>query len=224
VNFVGLAIDLGAAWTFAAGQTIAAQSKAGRQRHADQQRQCVDRDPARLRRRPDQRERWDRQRHRAGFGAPWPRQRGDGRELWAARRRTGAYGVELLGGGSVTNRAGTIKSRTGVVINKAGTVTNIGSIVGSGGTAVLLSQGFQNRVAMSPGAVFTGKVDGGNTSAAGTAISTLELMTGTSAGTLSGIGSQYVHFRISWSIRVRHGPSPPARFSRQPIRSPTTAR
>jgi hypothetical protein len=107
----------------------------------------------------------------------------------------------------VTNRAGTIKSRTGVVINKAGTVTNIGSIVGSGGTAVLLSQGFQNRVAMSPGAVFTGKVDGGNTSAAGTAISTLELMTGTSAGTLSGIGSQYVHFQnfvvdpgASWTI------------------------
>ncbi len=105
------------------------------------------------------------------------------------------YGVELLSFGSVTNRVGTIKGREGVVFGGAGMLTNTGSIVGSSGIAVSFLLGFQNRVAMSPGAVFSGTVDGGNKSAAGTAISTLELMTGAGAGTLSGVGSQYVNFQ-----------------------------
>jgi fibronectin-binding autotransporter adhesin len=207
MNFAAIAIDAGAAWTFAAGQTIAAN------------RELVDNGTL-------------TNNASVSIGI----QLGSGAALTNASGGTvsasgpviapaglasaatvvnyglldgsaGDYGVALLNGGSVTNRAGTIRSRTGVVIDGAGTVTNTGSIVGSSGAAVSLVAGFRNQVAMSPGAVFTGKVDGGNVSASGTAISTLELMTGASAGTLAGLGSQYVHFQnfqvdpgASWTI------------------------
>jgi Hint domain len=50
-----------------------------------------------------------------------------------------------------------------------------------------------NRLVDHPGAVFVGNVDGGNTLGS-TSVSTLELASGTSAGTLVGLGTQFVNF------------------------------
>jgi hypothetical protein len=104
-------------------------------------------------------------------------------------------GVSLSAGGSVTNQGGdTISGATGVrITGGAGTVVNAGGIVGSGGTAVSLAAGQTNRVVFDPGATFTGTVSGGNTIGAAT-ISTLELASAASVGTLSGLGSRYVNF------------------------------
>ena len=106
-----------------------------------------------------------------------------------------AYGVHLYDGGAVTNLAtGTITGgTTGVYVTGGdGTVVNAGSI-GGGTYAVTLQAGYSNRVVVDPGAVFSGTVDGGN--ALGAAyVSTLELASGTSAGTLSGLGYNYINF------------------------------
>ena len=58
------------------------------------------------------------------------------------------------------------------------------------GYAVYLGKGFANRLIANPGAVFSGAVNGGNTAGAA-AVSTLELGSGTTTGTLSGIGTQF---------------------------------
>jgi hypothetical protein len=130
-------------------------------------------------------------------------------------------GVILNAGGSVTNAAGgtiavtTSSTFAGVgVYYNAGTVTNAGLIVsasgpgvylGAGGVvvnvgtisggpdAVTLAASQTNRLVVDPGAVFTGIVDGGNTIGA-KAISTLELASAATAGTLSGVGSEYLNF------------------------------
>jgi Hint domain len=129
------------------------------------------------------------------------------------------YGVLLFNGGSVTNSSGgTITGlRTGVEIeSESGTVTNAGTIGGQnyygvylaagstltnqgGGTisgsadAVLFRAGAANLLVVDPGAIFNGKVDGGNTIGAAN-VSTLELASGATAGTLTGLGSNYVNF------------------------------
>ncbi len=132
----------------------------------------------------------------------------------------GNYGIRLkTDGGSVTNNSGgTITGlRTGVAIeSQPGTVTNAGTIGGQnyygvdltagstltnqgGGTisggmdAVLFHAGSPNLLVVDPGAVFTGKVDGGNTIGAAN-VSTLELASGATAGTLTSLGSHYVNF------------------------------
>ena len=69
-----------------------------------------------------------------------------------------------------------------------GTVTNSGTISG-GHDAITIAAGGTGRVVIDPGAVFTGTVNGGNT-IGGASISTLELASGASAGTLSGLGSK----------------------------------
>lgn len=102
-----------------------------------------------------------------------------------------------LGGGSVTNQiGGSIKggSFDGPAIGGYGalTVTNAGTIDGGTVNAVQFATGVTNRLVVDPGAVFIGGVDGGNTIGAGS-VSTMELA-GTSAGTLSGVGTQFVHF------------------------------
>jgi hypothetical protein len=116
---------------------------------------------------------------------------------------TAGNGIQLNSGGAVTN-SGTITggpAGTGVILaGGGGTVNNSGSIIGSGGTAVSLSSGFTNRVDVFPGAVFTGKVNGGNTPG-GATVSTLKLAfasptngtlsfcsPGTVSGTITGFG------------------------------------
>ena len=69
---------------------------------------------------------------------------------------------------------------------------NAGYISGSS-YAVKFAAGYTNRLVIDPGATFNGTVTGGNPIGNGKA-STLELGSGASAGTLSGIGSQFVDF------------------------------
>jgi hypothetical protein len=117
--------------------------------------------------------------------------------------------VLLEVGGTVTNQStGTIASNVGgvAIIGAGATVVDAGTISGGTGDAVFLGSGFTNRMVVDPGAVFDGAVSGGNTIGA-TASSTLELASGTSAGTLSGLGSKYIDFAqttidagASWSL------------------------
>jgi hypothetical protein len=72
------------------------------------------------------------------------------------------------------------------------TVVNAGTITGSN-HAVKFAAGYANRLVIDPGAVFSGTVTGGNTIGAAY-VSTLELVSAVSAGTLSGLGMQFVDF------------------------------
>jgi hypothetical protein len=104
-------------------------------------------------------------------------------------------GVQLKAGGTVINQAGTITGLGGIFITGgAGTVTNYGQITGTGIYSVNLSPGFANRLRIKPGASFSGNfVNGGNTAGA-TSVSTIELLSAASAGTINGIGAQYRYF------------------------------
>lgn len=103
-------------------------------------------------------------------------------------------GVLLSAGGSVTNQSGTIAGYSGIGGGNYGAVTvvNAGTIAGIA-AAVKFVAGYADQVVVDPNAVFAGMVDGGNMIGA-TVVSTLELVTGGSTGTLSGIGTQYVNF------------------------------
>ncbi len=120
-----------------------------------------------------------------------------------------AAGVQLGGGGSVINLAtGTLTGYNAVVAGRApATVTNAGTI-GGARNAVRLAAGVANRVIDLPGAVFAGTVDGGNGIGAN-AVSTLELGSGATTGTLGGFGTQFVHFGqvvvdagASWTLQT----------------------
>ena len=107
----------------------------------------------------------------------------------------GDAGVLLYSGGTVTEAAGgSITGGTyGVqLLGGAATVVNAGLIAG-GTDAVELNSGTTNRLVVAPGAVFDGEVNGGNAPGAG-AVSTLELASGASVGTISGFGVQYQGF------------------------------
>ena len=71
-------------------------------------------------------------------------------------------------------------------------VINAGTISGVT-AAVQLAAGQANRLVVDPGAVFVGRVNGGDGVGA-TAVSTLELASGASTGTLTGLGTQFVNF------------------------------
>jgi len=113
----------------------------------------------------------------------------------SATSGTGAY-IEL--GGAVTNQAGgTITGAIGVDIlhyNGGGTLVNAGSISGTT-AAVRFDPNANDRLIVDPGAQFSGTVDGGNTiSPSPLYVSTLELASGASTGTLTGIGTQFINF------------------------------
>ncbi len=118
---------------------------------------------------------------------------------------TAGHGVTLAFAGTVDNRAGgRIEGQTGVTMTgKYGTVTNAGTIVGQGGIAVSLAAGSSNLVQVDSGAVFTGIVDGGNTAGYPT-ISTLELRSSASTGTISGVGTDFINFS---DVRIASGAS-----------------
>jgi Hint domain len=103
-------------------------------------------------------------------------------------------GIRLDAGGLITNQSGgTISGHDGIAIyGGAGTVVDAGSITGAG-TAVAFASGYANTLIVDPGAAFIGKVNGANTLGAD-AISTLQLAYGTIAGTLTGLGTQFVNF------------------------------
>jgi hypothetical protein len=98
--------------------------------------------------------------------------------------------VELNAGGSVSNTAsGTIVGRVGVDLPGGGALTNAGTIIGTGGTAVSFGGSGANWLTVDPGAEFSGVVSGG-----ANASNTLELAAGATAGTLIGLGTQFVNF------------------------------
>jgi hypothetical protein len=101
------------------------------------------------------------------------------------------FGVALLAGGSVTNAASAsiAGATSGVYLSAGGTLTNAGMIVGNTGTAVVFGGTGSNLLVLDPGFGFSGLVTGG-----ASATNTLELASGASAGTLTGLGSSYVGF------------------------------
>ncbi len=127
---------------------------------------------------------------------------------------TGNFAIDLGTGGAVTNQAGgTIGTgEFGVAIaGAAGTVENAGSIGAAGaGDAVRFAAGFGNLLRVDPGAAFGGTVDGGNTLGAAS-VSTIELASGASAGTLAGLGTAFTNFgAIQFDAGARWSISGPA--------------
>jgi hypothetical protein len=101
----------------------------------------------------------------------------------------GARGIDLAASstGTVSN-SGVVSSVVGVTMpTTSGVITNTGTIIGTGGTAVLGGDG-DDKVILQPGAVFQGKVLGltGN--------NVLELAAGSTTGSISGIGTGFVNF------------------------------
>ena len=104
-------------------------------------------------------------------------------------------GINLGAGGSVTNQSGAmISGWDGIGGGGSGalTVVNAGTVSGSS-YAVRFAAGQDDLLTVDPGAVFNGTVDGGNAVGAAN-VSTLELATGASAGTLFGLGTKYINF------------------------------
>ena len=101
--------------------------------------------------------------------------------------------------------AALIEGFAGIKLTAGGTVTNAGTIAsnqGTTGVAIVFGTG-TSRLIVDPGAVFTGRVTATST----TTTSTLELASAASAGTLSGLGSQFAGFQAitvdagaAWSL------------------------
>ena|GEM_PF-533581 len=101
--------------------------------------------------------------------------------------------IPILASGAVTNQSGgVIVGFYGIYDENSVTIVNAGSIQGTA-DAVKFGGTYTDRLIVDPGAVFTGKVDGGNTVGA-TVVSTLEFASGASAGTIASLGSKYIDF------------------------------
>ena len=130
---------------------------------------------------------------------------GPGTVVNAGKVTGGAYGattypsavyaaINLGEGGSIVNQAGgTISGYNGIYIGGGigigGTLTTAGTVIatGSNASAVTFGKYLNNyRLIVDPGAVFVGAVKG--------ASGVLELATGSSAGSLSGIGTSITNF------------------------------
>ncbi len=100
------------------------------------------------------------------------------------------YGLRFLGSPGIVENSGAITSTAGpgIYLAAGGTVQNAGSIAGS--TLAVAFDGVNaSRLIIAPGASFAGTVSGD-----ASASSTLELMRGATAGTISGLGSSFVNF------------------------------
>jgi hypothetical protein len=91
--------------------------------------------------------------------------------------------------------AGTIGGiQQGIYLEHGGSVTNQSTGTISGGAyAVKFSGGATGRLVIDPGATFVGTVTGGN-AVGGPFVTTLELASAGSAGTLSSLGAKYIDF------------------------------
>jgi T5SS/PEP-CTERM-associated repeat protein len=94
--------------------------------------------------------------------------------------------------GSVTNNAtgSIIGSVYGVALSSGGTLANGGSIIGDCGTAVVFGGVGSNLLVLDPGFDFSAGVVAGSKSAS----NTLELASAASAGTVTGLGTEFLHF------------------------------
>jgi hypothetical protein len=107
----------------------------------------------------------------------------------------GSYGVVLANGATVSVAgSATVSGNTGIL--GYGTVTVAGEVIGTAATAdqaIAFETGVTSRLVIDPGAVFVGQVYGGYHEHAASQ-SELEFASGSAAGTLGGIGSQYQSF------------------------------
>ena len=111
-------------------------------------------------------------------------------------------GVNIGAGGTIFNLAGALISSgyQGIDVYKGSTtIVNAGTVIGGSrlnAVAIGFAEGTNaanNLLVIDPGAVFVGRVDGANT--IGSAfVSTLELASGSTAGTLSGLATQFIDF------------------------------
>ncbi|WP_157692352.1 Hint domain-containing protein [Granulibacter bethesdensis] len=104
----------------------------------------------------------------------------------------GVFGISAAGNANITNQVGGYISggSTGIVSVLAGTVANYGTVIGSSGPAIALQGSGANLLKLGVSSQITGSV---TANSAGT--NTLELLSGASAGTISGIGTQYLGFQ-----------------------------
>jgi hypothetical protein len=100
-------------------------------------------------------------------------------------------GIRLLAGGSIINAGQITASGSGAAITmNGGTLTDLGLISGTNGAAALAFGATAATVVIDPGAVFTGAVTGNGSN------DVLDLG-GTTAGTLSGIGTEITGFKTN---------------------------
>jgi hypothetical protein len=115
--------------------------------------------------------------------------------IFASNGSNAGAAVWVHGPGLVSNdTTGLIEGGPfGVVAYYDTTIVNRGSIFGTGFAVFQSSTAASNLVEVAPGAGFTGVVEGGSASAA-SKIGKLELLAGSSAGSLTGFGTQFIQF------------------------------